>query len=109
MKIEQEECNNFLLVKPHGTLDTVDLSSLKEYLDRLVESGKAFIIDLSNLNFVSSSGLRVLLQTANAMKESKRKFVTIVPQEDMYEVFELSGFTRLFPVANNLQDAIAKL
>ena len=59
------------------------------------------IVDFSRLNFISSSGLRVLLIAAKKLSATQGKLVLCDMQEHIHEVFIISGFDQLIPIRNS--------
>ena len=64
------------------------------------------IIDFSHLNFISSSGLRVLLIAVKKLNANQGKLVLCDMQEHIHEVFQISGFDQLIPIRDSRQSAM---
>jgi anti-sigma B factor antagonist len=62
----------------------------------IIESDGAFVIDLSELEFIDSSGLQVLLRARGLLGREDRALAVICPHGPVRRVFELSGFSELF-------------
>ncbi|MCQ2220988.1 MAG: STAS domain-containing protein [Prevotella sp.] len=87
------------LIEFAGELDTVAAQGLTDKLSPVMtDAGKAITIDFSNLEYISSAGMRVLLQlNKNAME--KGGSVSIVGMsEDILQIFQLVGFDKLFSI-----------
>lgn len=97
MKIETERQNEILLVKVIGSLNTQtapDLEGvLKESLD--VATSKV-IFDFSNLDYISSAGLRILLLTTKKIKDGK--VIIKTPKPEVLEVLNMTGFTSFLEI-----------
>ena len=81
-----------------GRLDTVTAPQLQEELLPEFENAEQVILDFTDLVYVSSAGLRVLLhgeKTAQA-KGSKMKITGVCPE--VMEVFEMTGFTSMLNI-----------
>lgn len=78
-----------------GRLDTLTAPSFEEKINEVVEDAEKLIFDLSNLQYISSAGLRVLLGATHQMEE-KGKLIVCNPSQPVREVFDLTGFSRLF-------------
>jgi anti-sigma B factor antagonist len=87
-----------LTVALKGRLDTVTSPSLESELKTAPEVAKELIIDCSNLEYVSSAGLRVLLAAFKKMdgKGGSMKIVNI--SELVHEVLEVTGFMDIITV-----------
>jgi anti-anti-sigma factor len=55
-------------------------------------------IDLSELDYVSSAGLRVLLVAAKAAKAKGGKVTLLSPKPATVEVLKISGFDKIIPI-----------
>jgi len=78
-----------------GRLDTITSPSFEKKINEIVEDAEKLIFDLSNLQYISSAGLRVLLGATQQMEE-KGKLIVRNPSQPVREVFDLTGFSRLF-------------
>jgi len=58
------------------------------------------------MDYVSSSGLRILLMALKRITMVKGKFVLCNLQENIREIFEISGFTTIFEIYPNEEDAL---
>lgn len=86
-----------LIVEFAGELDTVAAEGLMDKLTPVMNGeGKPITIDFSKLEYISSAGMRVLLQlNKNAME--KGGSVSIVGMsEDILQIFQLVGFDKVF-------------
>ena len=85
--------------KPVGRLDgstaAAHEKSLKELLAGEVNS---IAINLSELDYVSSAGLRVLLVVAKAAKAKGGKVVLVSPKPAILDVLKLSGFDKIIQI-----------
>lgn len=80
-----------------GRLDTLTSPSLEEKIGRVVDDAEKLMIDLSDLLYISSAGLRVLLGATQQM-EGKGEMIVRNPSQAVREVFDLTGFSRLFTI-----------
>jgi anti-anti-sigma factor len=85
--------------KPTGRLDASTASAHeKSVQELLVGEVSSIAIDLSELDFLSSAGLRVLLVAAKAAKTKGGKVVLISPKPAVLDVLEASGFDKLVQI-----------
>jgi anti-anti-sigma factor len=81
----------------HGEVDLSVVPELELALGTaIMESDGAFVIDLSDLEFIDSSGLQVLLRARGLLGREDRALAVICPHGPVRRVFELSGFSELF-------------
>lgn len=85
--------------KPIGRLDgTTAAAAENEILGLLVDGVSSITIDLSELDYVSSAGLRVMLVSAKAAKAKGGKVVLLSPKPAIMEVLTISGFDKILQV-----------
>jgi len=81
---------NAVIVSVKGKVNTVTASMFEKYLSDLIAKGETkLVIDLSELEFISSSGLRVLLLTANKIKALQGDMMLIGLEDTRDNVREL--------------------
>ncbi len=79
-----------LTIKISGRLETVTAPKLEEELKTSLQGVKTLIMDLEELEYISSAGLRVLFSAQKTMNKQGRMIVRNV-NEDVMEVFEVTG------------------
>lgn len=80
-----------------GEMDTAAAVEAEEVLKPLYQSnGKDVIIDCTELEYIASSGLRILLGILKGAKASGSKVVMKGVNDDIKNVFKLTGFISLF-------------
>ncbi len=110
MEIIQAKKDNFTILELEGRLDTNTTSVLEEKLMGLINNNEnKIIIDFTQLGFISSSGLRVLLMTGKKLKASNGKLGLCALQEHVKEVFDVAGFTMLFAIFSSQDEAVKSL
>ena len=89
-----------------GSLDTNTSKEAHDQLNKLVDEGKVkLLVDLTNLDYIASSGLRILLATSKKLKPLKGEMRICGLNETVNEVFEISGFTMIFNVLKTIEEA----
>jgi len=78
-----------------GRLDTANASMLERRIKQWGDEIAELILDFTELEYISSMGLRVLLQAQKTMKEKKRRLVIKNLCQSVREVFEMTGFLNL--------------
>ena len=97
---------NIAVVSIEGSLDTNTSKEADDQLTKLVDEGRVkLLIDLTNLDYISSSGLRILLATSKKLKPLKGEMRICGLNETVNEVFEISGFTMIFNVLKTIEEA----
>ncbi len=97
MNVTMNRNGNELTVELEGRLDTVAAPELEEQIEPALEGVEKLIIDLENLEYISSAGLRVMLTTMQTMEEQGEMIVRNVGP-DVMEVFKLTGFAGILNI-----------
>jgi anti-anti-sigma factor len=75
----------------------------------LVDAGeKRLVIDLRDLEYISSAGLRSLLVLAKRLKAEQGNMVFTNLQGHVMDVFTISGFYSLFTICDSVDDALGR-
>ncbi len=97
MEIIKEKNEENLVVKLVGRLDTNTAPELTESLKEDLDNVKALVFDMSDLIYVSSAGLRVILSTQKIMnKQGSMKLINV--QDIVMEIFEATGFVDILTI-----------
>jgi len=107
MEINTRKEENATVVSVTGKMDAVSSPELEKELSQLMAEGeKDFVIDLGELDYISSAGLRVILATAKRLKEKEGKILLASLQDMVKEVFEISGFSAIIPIYESVESAL---
>ncbi|MDR2587941.1 MAG: STAS domain-containing protein [Spirochaetales bacterium] len=93
---EERPSRSQLLVILSGRLDTVNSPFFERKMKQWGSEILEVTLDFADVSFVSSMGLRVLLQIQKAMKERNGKLIVRNINDAVKEVFEMTGFIKLF-------------
>jgi anti-sigma B factor antagonist len=89
-----------------GSLDTNTSKEAEDQINKLLEEGSIkLLIDLTDLDYVSSSGLRILLSISKKLKSLRGEMRICGLNETVNEVFEISGFTMIFKIFKTIEEA----
>ncbi len=92
-----EEIEGKLIATLNGELDTAAAVEAEEILKPLYTSkDKDIIIDCKNLEYIASSGLRILIGILKGAQASGNSVVMRDVNDDIKSVFKITGFIRLF-------------
>lgn len=97
MDIEKQKDGKKLDVKLTGRLDTKSSPELSELLKNELDDVEDLTFDLSELIYISSAGLRVILSAQKIMNKQGSMKVTNV-QDIVMEVFESTGFVDILTI-----------
>lgn len=110
MEIATHKKDKVMVVDVKGRLDTTNYNSLENELFTMIDKGNLqIIIDCKSLNYVSSSGLRVFLVAFKKLKALNGKFALSNLQDNIKEIFEISGFITIFDIYSTSDEALIAL
>ncbi|MGN0813247.1 MAG: anti-sigma factor antagonist [Candidatus Coproplasma sp.] len=92
---------NQLTVKVEGRVDSTNAPTLESGIFNLINSNPCdkVVLDAENLEYISSAGLRVVLKVKKAKSDSE----IINVNNDVYEIFEMTGFTDIIKISRRLR------
>jgi len=106
MAILSSKIKGAFVVMPNGRLDTNNAPQAEKLLvDNISAGEKRVIFDFSKTDYISSAGLRVILQTAKLVRKDGR-VVLCNANEQIHEVLEISGFLDMIKHCPNLREAM---
>lgn len=107
MDILQESHGQVLLVAPSGRLDSETSGELELVLHDAGSGGRRhFVVDLSDVGYVSSAGLRVLLALAKRLDGGVGSLRLCGLSANVRQVFDIAGFSTLFALFPNRHAAL---
>ena len=86
-----------LTVAISGRLDTLSSPDFEKEMEPAIEGVKELIIDLKDLDYISSAGLRVILSIQKNMAEKGGLKVTNV-NDIIMEIFDVTGFAEILTI-----------
>ena len=97
LNIEKKSNDSALTIFLAGRLDTVTTPALETELKNSLDGVTDLIIDLKELDYISSAGLRVLLSAQKRM--AKHGEMKVIHANDaIMEIFEVTGFTDILTI-----------
>ena len=99
MKINKTQENGKITLALDGRLDTATAPSLQEVLIPAINEVSEVILDFSDLAYISSAGLRVLLMGEKATKSGDSKMTLTNVSEEIMEIFDMTGFADMLNIS----------
>lgn len=110
MEITQENLNDVLILKLNGRLDITTTQQLEVAINSALEKEqKKILVDCTNLEYISSAGLRTLLAAAKNSKKIDGIISLCCLNKNVKQIFEISGFTAIFDIFDSIENAITSL
>jgi len=108
MNITKKIEGNIVFLALEGRLDTLNFSILEKEMTLLLENNrKDIVLDCQDLDYVSSSGLRILLKSLKQADAVKGRLTICNLQPQIIQIFKISGFDHLFDIFPGRKEAVA--
>ena len=98
------EANGVLHIRLAGRLDALTAPGFEESLRKAGGEGR-YLLDLSELEYVASAGLRVFLAFAKIVQRGKGRLAFCGLRDEVRQVFEMTGFTDILSIHPTAEDA----
>jgi anti-anti-sigma factor len=110
MEITERKVGNVCVVGVSGRLDSATSDGFAQRLHQLMDGGeRRLVIDGEKLDYISSTGLRVLLVAAKRLKAADGTIVLSSLKPHILEVFEIAGFKSIFPIYASADQAVQQM
>ncbi len=107
MQISENMIEGVMVLRLEGKLDTQCSPEAEEHLTRLIKAGETrIIVNLEKIDYISSSGLRVLLVAAKQLKAAGGQLRICGVNDFVKEVFEISGFATIIQTLETEAEAL---
>lgn len=103
MKIKIDNRDNFINIEVYGTLDNNTSNDFFLKMENVDIEHKNVVLDFSNVDYITSAGLRILLVLAKRAKDTELRIINI--NSSIEEVFKMTGFDKL--INYSLKEALS--
>jgi anti-anti-sigma factor len=90
-----------------GKLDVENAGAVESGMKEIAFAHKSILVDLQNVSFLGSTGLRALVAPAVSLQSHGGKMVLFAPNEMVARVLKVSGIESMVPVHQELRNALA--
>ena len=109
LSVKEDRAGRVLVLSPQDRLDSINSREFQALVMSHIEGGEdSVVVNFSDLNYISSAGIRVTQLASKALEEAEGQFVLCALSDDIRRVFRISGFDRVIPIADTLEDALAR-
>ena len=107
MDIETRDSKDVKVVDIVGKLNTGTSPEAEQFLKELLDNGaNKILLNLEELDYISSTGLRIILATGKKLQGTGGKLLLCNLNPTVKEVFKISGFSSMFGVYENEEEAL---
>jgi serine/threonine-protein kinase RsbW len=102
------EANEVVVIAINDRIDALTAPRVSKLVNERIGNGaRQVVLDLSNVSFLSSSGLRALLLIRKELMTLGGELRLAALQPQVYEVFTITGFTQVFNIHPSVSEARA--
>ena len=110
MEINHEKNEQGHIVELVGRLDALNNEKTETFFNELSDNPElSILVDCEKLDFINSSGLRVFIMSLKKLKAANKNLVLCNLQKNIKDVFRFSGFTNLFDIELNKEEALKQI
>ena len=105
--IETDERTDRIVLTPHGELDMASAPELEQSIMPRLEQGAWVVLDLRALDFIDSSGLRVVVGAHRAAEERGGRFTCVrgAPGSTVHRIVEIAGIDGVIEMVDDPAEA----
>lgn len=108
MEVQDRQVNGVTILVLKGSIDALTAPKITEYINGLVSKGNIKLVaDFSGVDYTSSAGLRVLLGAIKDTRAQSGDMRLAGVQPDVLKVLNLSGFTNILKMFDDVDTAVA--
>ncbi|MGH7849997.1 MAG: STAS domain-containing protein [Thermodesulfobacteriota bacterium] len=109
MKVIRED-DDLTHVKLSGRVDLEGIGGLDlEFTRHAVTRRKPTLVDISDVDYIASIGLRMLVTAAKALNKFGVRLVLLNPHPDVEDVLRTAGFDKVMPIEHDYERALETL
>ncbi len=110
MELKEKKEEGAVVLEITGRLDVTNSEIIQDKFTEIIERGDTQLaVDCSDLEYISSSGLRAFLLLVKKINASKGRCALFGLTPDIKEVFDISGFSGLFTIVPSKEEAMSEI
>ncbi|MDE0309270.1 MAG: STAS domain-containing protein [Acidiferrobacterales bacterium] len=110
MDIPTERVDGALILQPSGRIDGQNAVDFQTAIESIVtDSDNAVVLELTDLVYISSAGLRVILLLAKTLKSRNAQFAMCSISGSVKDVFDISGFGKIISTHDTREGALSSM
>lgn len=111
MRLQYSELDHGIrLIKLNGTLDGNGVSRVEvEFVRRCAGEKVCVLVDLSKVNYISSIGIPLLINSEKAVVKNGGRMALLNPQNNVENILELTGIPLIIPIHHDLNAAVTAI
>lgn len=99
MEVQVEEKDEVVVFRISGRLDAASSPQLEKKISSIIDSGHfRILLDLANVEYLSSAGMRLMLSISKRLKNIEGKIVACSLNDEVMDVIRMAGFDQVLEV-----------
>lgn len=108
LTLETRSGDGATIVAVQGEIDVYTAPKLRDKITELVGDGAYhLVIDMEGVEFLDSTGLGVLVGGLKRVRAHEGSLRLVCTQERILKIFRITGLTKVFPIHNSVEEAVA--
>ena len=104
MKVKLESFNNWQVIKVSGQIDSKTVGDLRDFIDSELKEDQPVALELTEVPFMSSAGLRTLLTLQRKTVDMGVDLVLVGVSTEIADTMKVTGFYQFFKVVKALEN-----
>lgn len=110
MDYRSEDRGGVMVISPEGELDAESTPAFQDALDQLLNAGsRYFVFDLSQVSFLDSSGLALLVRLYKRVRIGEGDVWLAAVPPAILHILDLTRLSRVFEVKGTVDEAVAQI
>jgi anti-anti-sigma factor len=107
MEVTESRAGNATTLRVVGRFDSSVSKIFEDKVGQVISRADVIILDLGDMIYVSSAGLRSFITLAKHARAKNQKVSLCAMREEITEVFEISGLLELFAIYDSVEAAVS--
>lgn len=105
--VKREQHGDALVLTPAGEIDLSSASALQATLaEQVTSAGGTVIVDLTEVTFMDSTALSVLVRIRRLVRGEGRAFIVVCPSGPVHRLLSITGLVDVFGVQDTVEGAL---
>lgn len=107
LSISTEAVDSTVIIHVGGDLDVYTAPRLEEALQEAASGGNRLILDLTDVHFIDSTALGVLVGTHQETQSNGGQFLLVVEDPFLLKIFHITGFDGILSIYPRVEEALS--
>lgn len=109
IRVVIEEKENLAIIRIEGRIDATSTPVLEGKIRPSLEKATRVLMDFSDVDYLSSAGMRLLLAASKKLKAKQGHLVFCCMDDDVMEIIKMAGFDKILSIYKTEEEALKAL